>query len=128
MAQETPDQVRECPSSRRQTLEEELHTLQALAPDMIEDLRSIFEEAVTDSLANILEENEARALIILMGGTEFGSPHDVFAALDSILHDGSQILKGAITGEFRASVHLLLEKVKRNLVADPRLQPTPVPR
>lgn len=107
------EEVWERRSPKRQTLEEELLTLQVLAPDMIEDLHSLFKEAVTDSLANTLEENEARALVMLIAGTNFESPYQVFAALDSILHEGSHILKDAIFEEFRTSVHLLLEKVER---------------
>ena len=98
---------------RRQTLEEELFTLRALAPDMIEDLPSVFKEAVTDSLTSILGEDKARAFLMLIAETEFASPSIVFGALDSILHEGSQILKDAIVKEFRANVHLLLEKVER---------------
>lgn len=112
------EEVWECRLPRRQTLEEELLTLQALAPDMIEDLHSLFKEAVTDSLANILGWDEARALVKLLAETEFESPSVVFAALDSFLHEGSQILKDAIVKEFRANVHLLLEKVKRSLYAN----------
>lgn len=114
------EEVWECRFPRRQTIEEELLALQALAPDMLEDLRSLFKEAVTNSLANILGENEARALVMLIGGTDFGSPSRVYAALDSIFHEGSQILKGAIVEEFRAHVHLLLEKAKRGMFARPR--------
>jgi len=109
--------VWECRLPRRQTLEEELLTLQALAPDLIEDLRCLFKEAVTDSLANILDEGEARTLVMLIAETEFRNPAIVFGALDSILHEGSQILRDVTVKEFRANVHLLLEKVKRGLYA-----------
>jgi hypothetical protein len=124
--------VWECRFPRRQTVEEELLTLRALAPDMIEDLHSLFKEAVTDSLAKILGEDEARTLVMLIAGTEFESPPVVFAALDSILREGSRILKDAIVEEFRTNVHLLSEKVKRGSFAGlerneshERLQPRP---
>lgn len=84
---------------------------------MIEDLCSLFKEAVTDSLASILGENEARAVVILIAGTNFESPSGVFATLDSIFQEGSQFLRRAIVEEFRANVHLLLEKAKRGLFA-----------
>lgn len=102
---------------REQTLEEELLTLQVLASPNIQDLHSIFMEAVTDSLANILGENEAKALMILIRGTDL-TPYEVFSTLDSMLHEGSYVLKDAITEEFRANVHLLLEKVKRNVAEE----------
>ncbi|MGD0477395.1 MAG: hypothetical protein ABSB29_04405 [Nitrososphaerales archaeon] len=106
------EEIWECRFPKRKTLEEELLTLQALAPDMIEDLHSLFKEAVTDSLANILGQKEARALMRRMARIDFENPHMVFEALDSIHRDGSQILKDAVVEEFRANVHLLLEKVK----------------
>lgn len=112
--------------SKRRTLYEEVwegsvskrHQMEAKAPCLQtfdlesaeEDLLVIFKEAVTDSLANILDRNEARALLILIGGTDFGSPTEVFQALDSILLEGSKILKEAITKEFLASADLLLRK------------------
>jgi hypothetical protein len=109
---------------RNRVLEEELRTLQAFIPDITRDILSIFEEAVTDSLWNMLPESEARALLILVGEKGFESPCDVYSALDSILRDGSQILKNAIREEFRASIHLLMEKVevcRRSLVGKVRL-------
>jgi hypothetical protein len=121
-------EVWECRFPKRQTIEEELLTLQAIAPDMAEDLYSLFEEAVTDSLANILEESGARALVRLMGEANIESPSEVFAILDSIFHEGSSTLKSAITEEFRMNVHLLLKKVERNLVADSRRLIVPMPR
>jgi hypothetical protein len=97
----------------RQTVEEELLTLQTLAPDTIEDLYHVFEETVIDSLVRILGENGATAAVILMAETNFESPSGVFAALDSIFQEGSQFLRRTIVEEFRASLHLLLEKVEK---------------
>jgi hypothetical protein len=108
--------VWECRFPRRQTLEEELLTLHALPPDMIEDLHSLFKEAVTDSLASILGQKEARTLMRRMARTDFENSSKFFEALNSIHHEGSQILKDTIIEEFRANVRLLSEKVKRGLV------------
>jgi hypothetical protein len=109
------EEIWECRFPRRQTIEEDLLTLQALAPDMAEDLHSLFKEAVTYSLGNILGENEARVLLRRIAGTDFESPYSVFEALDSILHGSSQILKDAIVEEFRVNVHLLVEKTERKV-------------
>lgn len=103
-----------------QTLEEELHTLQAFAPEISEDIHSIFKEAVTDSLWSMLPESEARALLLMIGERGFESPCDVNSALDSILRGGSQILKNGIREEFRANVHLLAQKAERGFTASPR--------
>jgi len=111
------EEVWECHIPKRQTTEEEILELQALIPDIMEDVRSLFKEAVTDSIANLLDENEARALVILVSGPGFESPAEVYEELDSILRSGSRIVKEAIVEEFRINVHLLLEKVKRNISA-----------
>jgi hypothetical protein len=110
------EEIWECRFPKRQTIEEELFDLQALAPDMIEDLRSVFKESVTDSMANLLNEDEARALAKLIAESDFGNPQEVFDALDSILHGGSHVIKDAIVEEFRINVHLMLEKVRRGIV------------
>jgi hypothetical protein len=109
------EEVWGCRFPKRQTIEEDLLALQILAPDMAEDLHSLFKEAVTDSFANILGQKEARTLMRLMARTNFESPYMVFGALDSILHGGSQILRDAIVEEFRVNVHLLLEKTERKV-------------
>lgn len=109
------EEVWECRLPKRQTVEEDLLSLQVLAPDMTEDLHTLFKEAVTDSLANILGQSEARTLMRLMARTNFESPYMVFEALDSILHGGSKILRDTIVEEFRVNVHLLLEKTKRKV-------------
>ncbi len=109
------EEVWECRFPRRQTIEEDLLALQALAPDRIEDLRVLFKEAVTYSLANLLGDREARSLVRKIEETSFNSPPDLFATLDSLLHEGSKALRAAITEEFRLNVHLLLEKTQRNL-------------
>lgn len=103
--------------SKWQIVEEELLTLQALKPELTEDLPLLFEEAVTDSLADTLGENEARALVILMGVTDFGSPAKVFQVLDTFFHGESSILKDAITKEFHMNVRLLSKKVKRGFLS-----------
>lgn len=107
------EEVWECRFPVKQAMEEELFTLEALAPDMIEDLHPLFKEAVIDSLTSILGENGARAVVVLAAGTNFESPSGVYEALDSIFQEGSQFLRRAIVKEFRTSLHLLLEKVEK---------------
>lgn len=113
MAQEALNEVSEHRSTKELTLEEDLFELQAITPEDVEDLPILFEEAVTDTLANLLGQNEARALVILLRGTDFGRRDEVFAALDSFFKEGSKIVKDAITEEFHAQAHLLAEKVNR---------------
>ena len=110
------EDIWECRLPKRHTVEEDLLSLQALAPDMAEDLHSLFKEAVTYSLVGILGANEARALVRQIAGTDLESPYAVFETLDSFLHGGSQTLRNAIVEEFRVNVHLLLEKTERKVI------------
>jgi hypothetical protein len=83
--------------------------------DIEQDIRFMFREAVADSLTNLLDPGEARAIVVLMGGTNLEDPEKVYGALDSILQGGSHVLKDAIAEEFREKVDLL----KRKLEGDP---------
>ena len=112
------EEVWECRFPKKLTTEEVLFTLNVLDPYLAEDVHSLFSEAVTDSLANVLEESGARALMRLIGKPDFESPSEVYEVLDSILHEGSEVLKTAIVEEFRANLQLLWEKLERDLTAD----------
>ena len=83
--------------------------------DIEDDIRFMFREAVADSLANLLDLSEARAMVAFMGGTSLENPERVYEALDSILQGGAHVLKDAIAEEFHAKVDLL----KRRLGGDP---------
>jgi hypothetical protein len=91
------------------------HPVEKEMSDIEEDIRFMFREAVADSLSNLLDPGEARAMVVLMGGTNLENPEKVYGALDSILQGGSHVLKDAIAEEFRGKVDLL----KRKLEGDP---------
>ena len=103
---------------RRMTAHEELLTLWTHDAYVIDDLRSLFEEAATDTLANVLGDAEARALVLMIGTKNFRNPRRLYRALDSIFPDGGEVLKEAVAREFRASVHLLWGKMRRESVRD----------
>ncbi|MDA4123941.1 MAG: hypothetical protein OK438_00630 [Thaumarchaeota archaeon] len=103
----------------KESLEEELIALNAVAPDHIEQLPRIFELAVMDSLTNIVGEGEAIALSKLVGKSGLGEPITVYAQLDLLLGEGSGILKGAIQEEFRVKVHELYVRMIDQFVPVP---------
>lgn len=103
----------------RKSLEEELFDLNAADPDCIGQLPKIFEEAVMDSLTNILGEGEAIALSKVVGESGLGEPDTVYSKLDLFLHEGSGILKGAIQEEFRVKVHELFVRTFAQYVSLP---------
>jgi hypothetical protein len=95
---------------RNSPLENEMQTPQVFVPEMIDDLQTIFKEALGDALARVLDQNEARALMLYLAGTSL-QPDEVFAALDSMLREGSEILKDAIVEEYHTNAHVLLKKM-----------------
>lgn len=89
----------------RTSLEEDIITLHSMAPDSTVELRSIFKEATLDASTNILDESTAQALMFHIREANLGSQYEIMAYLDSLLRDGSAIMKAAIMAEFRAKVH-----------------------
>lgn len=90
-----------------QTLEEEILTVNSLAPEMVARLPSLFSDSVIDSITNILGENSGEALIRNIGEESLMSPTETYESLDSVFHGGSEILKAAIREDFRVRVHRL---------------------
>jgi fructose/tagatose bisphosphate aldolase len=90
-----------------QTLEEEIFTVNSLAPEMVARLPSLFSDSVVDSVTNILGESSGEALIRSIGEERLMSPEETYEKLDSVLHGGSEILKSAIREDFRVRVHRL---------------------
>lgn len=90
-----------------QTLEEELFTLHTITPSLVRELPSLFSESVVTSVTSILGEDSGDALIRGIGDECLADPTEVYEKLDSLLQDGSEILKAAIREEFRVKVHRL---------------------
>ncbi len=91
--------------SVRPGIEDELFALGVWAPELVEDLASVFKEALTDALANMLDESTAEALEVYLGKVNLGDPAIVFPALDSTLREGAKTVKEAVCREFRVKVH-----------------------
>jgi hypothetical protein len=87
------------------SLEEDVMALNSMAPDTLGDLRTIFKEATVDASANILDEPTAKALMFHIKDSNLETQHEIMAYLDSLLREGSGILKAAILAEFRVRVH-----------------------
>jgi len=103
----------------RNTLEDEVHILITCVPRFATVIHTIFKEAVSDSLWMALPQGEARALMLLIGESDFESPNDVYSSLDHILRDGSEVLKTMIREEFLANLSLLSEKVEQGFATKP---------
>ncbi len=94
------------------SLEEDIMESKSMAPEMIDELHSVFEEATGNALTSILDEPTAKALTFHLRNAGLEGQRGVMAKLDSLLMDGSSILKAAIIEEFRAMVHERLTMVR----------------
>lgn len=93
------------PKLARDNLEEEVFTLRTLAPEVIDRLPEIFEVAADDALENILGESGAAAVKVYIGKDNFRSPASLFEGLESLFHEGTEVLEKAITHEFSLKLH-----------------------
>ena len=89
------------------TLDEEILTVDSLAPDMIALLPLLFSDSVVDSVINILGENSGEALLRNIGEESLRSPESTYESLDALFHNGSEVLKAAIREDFRVRLHRL---------------------
>jgi hypothetical protein len=94
-----------------QTLEEEVFSLYSVSPEAVARIPSLFSESVVDTITSILGDDPGEALIRSIGDENLHEPSFVYSKLDSVLQDGSEILKAAIREEFRVKVHQLYEIV-----------------
>jgi len=94
-----------------QTLDEEILTVNSLAPDMIARLPSLFSDSVVDSVTDILGENSGEALVRSIGEESLRIPEKTYERLDAMLHNGSEVLKAAIREDFRVRLHRLYTMV-----------------
>jgi len=103
----------------RLTLEEEILSLNEMAPEALAQLPELFAEAVVDSATKVLGEATGEAFIRHIGDRRLKDPNEVYSRLDSFLKEGSDAMKEAIKAAFRHRVHqiykLTVEVAESNL-------------
>jgi hypothetical protein len=87
------------------TLEEEILSLQEVAPETLDHLPRLFAGAVVDSATKVLGSATGEALIRYIGDRRLRDPAQVYSRLDSFLMGGSDEMKHSIDQEFRRRVH-----------------------
>jgi len=92
------------------TLEEEIFSLQEVAPGILDHLPRLFAEAVVDSATKVLGTATGEALIRRIGDRRLKDPAQVYSRLDSFLMGGSDEMKHSIDQEFRRRVHGLYKQ------------------
>jgi hypothetical protein len=94
-----------------QSVEQDLFTLNAIAPDLLEHVPVIFEATVRESLTYMLGSKESRGVLAWFRGNELASRQWVFARLLSVYGTRSSALESMIDRVFGMRVHDLLRQL-----------------
>jgi hypothetical protein len=92
-------------------LEQELFSINAVAPGVLEHLPRLFEEAVTESLTRILGARDASGILASLNRAGLGNRSEVFGLLDAICSHQASPLQKAVDRAFRTRVHNLAMQV-----------------
>ena len=95
-------------------IEEELRTLNALAPELLEVLPGVFKNAVVDSIRSGMGGHDFGLVLASLSG--IGPEHRlyVFRFLDSLYGEKAEELERAIDRRFQSEVRQLLRKATSN--------------
>jgi hypothetical protein len=91
----------------RLSLEEEIMSLDSIAPSCMTQLPQLFAESVVDAAARILGDATGEALVRCIGDSKLKDPDAVYESLDTFLHSGSADVKKVIRRAFTSKVHNL---------------------
>jgi hypothetical protein len=94
-----------------QSVEQDLFALNAIAPDLLEQVPVIFEATVRESLAYMLGSKESRGVLAWFLDNELASRQWVFARLASLYGDRASTLQNMIDRVFGMRVHDLLRQL-----------------
>jgi hypothetical protein len=96
---------------RMDGLEQDLFTLNAMAPDLLDQVPAMFEEAVRESLGYMLGMKESKGVLAWFREAELASRPEVFTRLASRYGDRASPLKTMIDEAFKNRVHSFLESL-----------------
>ena len=113
MAGHLRDEVAEIPNqAHAQNVEEDIFTLNAIAPDLLEHLPTLFEETVRESLGYMLGMEESRGVLARFRDDELASREVAFAKLLSVYGPArASPLQKMIDRTFGIRVHNLLQQL-----------------
>ncbi len=104
----------------RLSLEEEILSLNSLAPRCLSQLPELFSESVVDAASRILGEATGEALVRCVGDSKLRDPDAVYDSLDSFLGGGAGDVKKVIQRVFAGKVHNLY-RITLEVVSRPRI-------
>jgi hypothetical protein len=94
-----------------QSVEEDLFTLDAMAPQLLGQVPVLFEQTVKDTLSYMLGAKESADVIAWFRSSELGSRPGVFARLLTVYGDKASPLESVIDRVFGMRVHQLVQQV-----------------
>lgn len=92
-------------------LEEEILSINAFAPDLLEHLPGLFEEAVRESLTIMLVPMESERVLASLNHVGLGNRPEVFRSLNSVYGHRASPLQKAVDRSFQGLVHDLARQV-----------------
>lgn len=98
--------------ARDETLEEEIFSINAIAPELLEHLPGLFEEAVRGSLTSMLGNTESKSVLASLSHVGLGNRLEVFRSLNSAYGHRASPLQKAVDRSFQALVHGLAMQVR----------------
>jgi hypothetical protein len=93
------------------SVEEDLFTLKAIAPDLVEEVPVLFAETVRESLSYMLGTKESGGVLAWFRGNELASRADVFDRLASVYGTRASPIQKLIDRVFGIRVHSLVEQL-----------------
>ena len=93
------------------TVEEDLLTLNAMAPDLLEHVPVLFEETVRGALSYMLGGKESGNVLAWFRGDELTNRQGVFARLASVYGERASPIQKMIDRVFGIRVHELLQQL-----------------
>jgi hypothetical protein len=95
------------------SVEEDLFTLNAMAPDVLDQVPSLFAETVRESLSYMLGAKESGGVLAWFRGDELASRAGVFDRLVSVYGQRASPIQKMIDRVFGMRVHELLGRLAR---------------
>jgi hypothetical protein len=92
-------------------VEQDLFTLNAVAPSLLEQLPTIFEDAVRESLAYMLGRIESKCVLASFSPDQLVDRSEVFGRLVSLYNSRASPLQKGIDWAFQKRVHQLVNQL-----------------
>ena len=98
-------------ASEAPSVEEDLFTLSAIAPELLEEIPALFGETVKESLAYVLGPSASKGVIEWLRSDELQSRQGVFARLAALYGERATPIEALIDRVFGLQVRALVQRL-----------------